>query len=61
VEKAALVKKAMAAHRASVGDAVESDSDAAVNHVGKRNGLTGIGLEPAFLLYATHLRHGLTY
>ena len=33
MEKAALVKKAMAAHRASVGDAGVSDSDAAANHV----------------------------
>ena len=49
VERAALLKKAIAAHRVSVGDAVASDSDVAANHVSKRNGLTGIGLEPAFL------------
>ena len=61
MEKTALLKKAMAAHRASVGDADVSDSDAAANHVAKRNGSTGIGWEPAFLLYSTHLSHGLAY
>jgi type II secretory pathway component GspD/PulD (secretin) len=61
VEKATLPKKAIDVHRVSVGDTVVSDSDVAANHVAKRNGLTGIGLEPAFLLYSTHLRHGLAY
>ncbi len=37
VERAALLKKAIAAHRVSVGDAVVSDNDAVANHVAKRN------------------------
>ncbi len=43
VERAVLQKKAIAAHRVSVGDAVVSDNDAPANHVEKRNGSTGIG------------------
>ena len=49
VERASLLKKAISTHRASVGDAIVSDNDAASNHVAKRNGLGGIGWDPGVL------------
>ncbi len=54
-----MLKKTIVSHRVSVGDAVVSDNDVDTNHVAKRNGLTGIGLEPVFSIYSTHLSHGL--
>jgi hypothetical protein len=59
VERTVLLKKSIDDHRVSVGDVVVSDNDVASNHVAKINGLTGIGKEPVYSLYSTHLRHGL--
>ncbi len=61
VERAGLIKEGIGTHRVSVENAVVSDNDVAANHVANRNGLTGIGFEPAFSIYITHLSHGLAY
>ena len=52
VKKASLLKKAISAHRVSVGNSFVCDNDVAANHVSKRIGLVGIGWDPAILLYS---------